>query len=459
MIDRRLFLRALAVTATTPSGLISASGNASQRGFGNLVRDPDGLLDLPQGFKYSIIARRGEEMDDGLLVPGLPDGMAAFDAGDGTVKLICNHELWASRQSLSAFGNNGERLANVDPGRLYDRGNGTTPGAGGTTTIHYNPATGERLGIHLSLAGTEINCCGGATPWRSWLSCEETFSSPGSGFERGQVIHREKHHGYVFEVPVDQDGLAEPVPLTAMGRFEHEAAAVEPVSGVVYMTEDRHRSLFYRFIPDVPGKLRDGGRLQALKVTGKAGYDTRNWDGPNLKPGEWLEVEWIDLEDPDGRNNDLRLRGRERGAAIFARGEGLCRSGRDFAFTATIGGPERLGQVFVYQPSPAEGTDGERSRPGRLGLIAESPSQSILRNADNLTLSPWGDLVVCEDTAGYCGMVCISPDGGQYRIAGNAWEKAELAGVCFAPDGSTLFVNVQQANVTLAITGPWSTQA
>jgi secreted PhoX family phosphatase len=459
MIDRRLFLKALALAAATPARVIGADGNSHQRGFGELVKDPDGLLDLPEGFRYSIIARFGEEMDDGLLRPGLPDGMAAFDAGDGTVKLVCNHELWASRQSLSAFGEDGERLAKVDASKLYDRGNGTTPGAGGTTTIHYDPATGERLGIHLSLAGTEINCAGGPTPWRSWLSCEETFSTPGTGFERGRVIHREKHHGYVFEVPVDQDGLADPVPLTAMGRFEHEAAAVEPRSGIVYMTEDRHRSLFYRFIPDVPGKLREGGRLQALKVTGRPRFDTRNWQGPNLKPGEWLEVEWVDLDEPDVETNDLRLRGHEKGAAMFARGEGLCRADGDFAFTATIGGPERLGQVFVYRPSPAEGSDGEHSEPGRLSLIAESPAQSILRNADNLTLSPWGDLVVCEDTAGYCGMVGISPDGGQYRIAGNAWQKAELAGVCFSPDGSTLFVNVQQANVTLAITGPWSTQA
>ncbi|MDH3441533.1 MAG: PhoX family protein, partial [Gammaproteobacteria bacterium] len=297
---------------------------------------------------------------------------------------------------------------------------------------------------------------GGATPWGSWLTCEETFANPGTGFERGQVVHREKRHGYVFEVPFDADGLVEPVPLTQMGRFEHEAAAVDPQTGIVYMTEDRHQSLFYRFIPNVPGKLQEGGRLQGLKVAGRPVFDTRNWDGPVLDAGTWLDVEWVDLEEPDGENNDLRLRGHEKGAAMFARGEGLCRSGQEFAFTATIGGPERLGQIFVYRPSPAEGSGREQSRPGRLALIAQSSANSILRNADNVTLSPWGDLVVCEDTAGYCGMVGIRSDGVQYRIAGNAWNKSELAGACFSPDGSTLFVNVQQANVTLAINGPWS---
>ena len=425
-------------------------------GFGALVKDPDGLLDLPKGFEYTIIARRGEEMDDGLLVPGSPDGMAAFDAGNGTVKIICNHELRASRQGASPFGADAGRLSLVDTDCIYDAGNDVSPLPGGTTTIHYDPAKRERLGMHLSLAGTEVNCAGGPTPWRSWLSCEETFTEPGTGFSRGRVVHREKKHGYIFEVPVDQEGLADPVPLTAMGRFEHEAAAVDPETGIVYMTEDRHRSLFYRFIPDVPGKLREGGRLQALMVSGKPAFDSRNWERPAMTPDTWLDVEWVDLDEPDVEVNDLRLRGIDKGAAMFARGEGLCHSNREFAFTATIGGPSRLGQVFVYRPSPVEGQDGESAEPGQLNLIAESTSNSILRNADNLTLSPWGDLVVCEDTAGPCGMVGLNADGEQYRIAGNAWNDAELAGVCFSPDGKTLFVNVQQAHVTLAITGPWA---
>lgn len=457
MINRRRFLQTLAVTAATPASVFA--GNEIDHGFGELVPDPQGLLDLPKGFSHKVIARFDEDMDDGLRIPGRPDGMAAFDAGDGTIKIVCNHELGASSQRLGPFGDALERLERIDRNRVYDFGNGTTPGNGGTSTIHYDPRSKERLSIHLSLAGTEINCAGGPTPWGSWLSCEETFSNPGTGFERGRVVHRDKRHGYIFEVPFDADGLVDPVPLTQMGRFEHEAAAVDPESGIVYMTEDRHQSLFYRFIPNVPGKLLEGGRLQALKIVDKPVFDTRNWDGPRLEAGTWLDVEWVDLENPDTDNNDLRLRGHEKGAAMFARGEGLCRSGRDFAFTATIGGPARLGQIFVYRPGPAEGTDDEESQPGKLALIAESLSDSMLRNADNITLSPWGDLIVCEDTAGYCGMVGLRPDGTQYRIAGNAWEEAELAGACFSPDGSTLFVNVQQANVTLAINGPWSTSS
>lgn len=457
MIDRRRFLQILAVAASSPATVMAREDGIG--GFGPLKPDPGELLDLPAGFSYTIISTAGEEMDDGLLVPGRHDGMAAFPAENGTVRLVCNHELRASWRQLGGFGADLGRMDSLDRARIYDAGKGVTPGIGGTTTIHYDPAARERRRIHLSLAGTEINCAGGAMPWGSWLSCEETFADPGMSFERGGVIHRERRHGYVFEVPVTAEGLADPVPLTAMGRFEHEAAAVDPTTGIVYMTEDRHRSLLYRFLPDVPGKLREGGRLQALAVRDKPGFDSRNWEGLLVRPGETLETGWIDLEDPDTDSNDLRLRGHERGAALFARGEGICRADGQFAFTCTIGGPERLGQIFIYTPSPAEGTTGESRQPGTLSLLCESTADAILRNADNLTMSPWGDLVVCEDTSGHCGLVGVRADGSQYPIADNAYTRAELTGICFSPDGSVMFVNVQQVGVTLAITGPWSSTA
>ena len=64
----------------------------------------------------------------------------------------------------------------------------------------------------------------------------------------------QRYHGYNFEVPSSPTvGLTTPIPLKAMGQFNHEAIAVDPKSGIVYQTEDRHDSLIYRFIPDVPG--------------------------------------------------------------------------------------------------------------------------------------------------------------------------------------------------------------
>jgi secreted PhoX family phosphatase len=222
------------------------------------------------------------------------------------------------------------------------------------------------------------------------------------------------------------------------------------------MTEDRHFSLFYRYIPDVPGKLSEGGRLQALAIADRPAQPLHNWSGDcAIGIGESLPTEWVDLEDVDPVENDLRLRGAAAGAATFARGEGLCAAGDAFAFTCTIGGRLRLGQVFLYRPSPLEGQAGETERPGQLTLIAEAGEDSLLRNADNLTMAPWGDLIVCEDTSNHCGLVGIRPDGTQYQLADNTHSNSELAGVCFSPDGKTLFVNIQYPGTTVAITGPW----
>ncbi len=454
MIDRRRFLKCLAAAAAGPRLVRVAHADAS--GIGPLRADPDKRLDLPDGFSYRIVSKSGDTMDDGLKVPPAHDGMAAFPGKDGRIVLVCNHEMAPAFPEYSAFGTDFEALPERVREHVYDHGGGKSPGAGGTTTTVYNPETGRTERQHLSLAGTEMNCAGGPTPWGSWLSCEECFESPGKSFSRGRLITRDEKHGYVFEVPASATGLAEPVPIKAMGRFEHEACAVHEPSGIVYMTEDRHFSLFYRYIPDIPGRLREGGRLQALAIAGRPAQQLHNWAGkPTIGVGESLATQWIDLDDVDPVENDLRLRGAAAGAATFARGEGLCNAGDAFAFTCTIGGRQRLGQVFLYQPSPVEGADGEKQQPGQLTLIAEAGEDSLLRNADNLTMAPWGDLIVCEDTSSRCGLVGIRPDGTQYHFADNAYSKSELAGVCFAPDGATLFVNIQYPGTTLAITGPW----
>jgi len=451
MINRRRFMQSLAVASAAPVNALAQSSSHA------LMPDPEGIIDLPKDWQYTVIAQKGEEMDDGLLVPGLQDGMAAFAGDDGQIILVCNHEIYAHQSINGAFGLKSERLGEPGTRPIYDYGSGLTPGLGGTTTIHYDPIAREKTHMHMSLLGTEVNCAGGPTPWGSWLSCEECFFDPGISFQRGNVIRREEKHGYVFEVPAASKEAVQPVPLTQMGRFEHEAAAVDPATGIVYLTEDRHRSLLYRYLPNVPGKLHEGGKLQALGIKNRDKFDTRNWNDPTEMPvGEWFETRWIDLPEADVDRNDLRLRGAEMGAATFARGEGICHAGGEIFVTATIGGPERLGQVFDYVPSAAEGKSDELDQPGKIRLFAQSTTDSVLRHADNITMSPWGDLVVCEDTAEHCGLVGIRPDGYQYPIADNAHSPSELAGVCFSPDGKVMFVNIQVNGITLAITGPWS---
>jgi secreted PhoX family phosphatase len=453
-MDRRRFLKTLAIAATAPA--VSVMARETDSRVGPLRSDPDRLLDLPGEYSYTLVSKAGDSMADGLRVPFAHDGMAAFPGEDGRIRLVCNHELPPAYRKHSAFADaNASQLATLNE-KIYDWGNGKTPGCGGTTTTIYNPETRTTERQFLSLAGTELNCAGGPTPWGSWLSCEECFESPGRDLSAGRPVQREKRHGYVFEVPAGSDELVEPVPINAMGRFEHEAAAVHERSGIVYMTEDRHHSLFYRYIPDAPGRLREGGRLQALAIGDQPSVMTHNWSRKAaIRTGESLPTRWIDLGDVDSEKNDLRSRGAALGAATFARGEGLCTDGESFAFTCTIGGPSRLGQVFAYEPSPFEGQDAERGSPGRLTLIAEASNDSILRNADNITFSPWGDLIVCEDTASHCGLVGIRPDGSQYQLADNAYSDSELAGACFSPDGNILFVNVQYPGTTIAITGPF----
>ncbi len=436
----------LAAAAAAPS--VPAFANTAL--LGNLVPDPDGLLDLPEGFSYRVVSRAGDPMDDGLKVPVAHDGMAAFAGEDGRIILVCNHELEPPYWEHGAFGAL-KSIPDAMRDKVYDLGHGRTPGAGGTTTTTYNPTTGETETQFLSLAGTELNCAGGPTPWRTWLTCEECHIAPG----RHGNVYYEKPHGYVFEVPADATELIDPVPLKAMGRFEHEAAAVHEASGAVYMTEDKRGGLFYRFIPNVPGQLAEGGRLQALAI-GDRSVRTFNWNRKRvIHVGDALPAHWIDLDDVDSDADVLRGVGAGLGAATFMRGEGLAIAGDDVYFTATYGGPDLLGQVFHYRASEYEATDQESDAPATLQLVAESGRGSLLQNPDNLCVAPWGDLIVCEDASSHAGIVGCRADGTQYAIADNAYSRSELAGACFSPDGSILFVNIQYPGTTVAITGPW----
>ncbi len=454
MLNRRRFIQSIVAAAAAPA--VPAACRAAADGPGGLRADPDRLLDLPDGYSYRVISRAGEAMSDGHRVPGAHDGMATFAGDDGRIILVRNHENQPNWDNRSPFDQPFDQLPAGVRSKLYDRGGDRTPGLGGTTTTVYNPATGEVEKQYLSLAGTELNCAGGPTPWGSWLSCEECFEDPGTRLQWTGLVTRKRRHGYVFEVPADADGLVEPQPITAMGRFEHEACAVHEATGIVYMTEDRHHSLFYRYIPHTPGRLLEGGRLQALALDNPTSVMTHNWSSsPQTPMNTPLPARWIDLDNVDPDENDLRLRGAAAGAATFARGEGLCVAGDRFAFTCTIGGAARLGQVFTYRPSPFEGTAAEAKQPGELTLIAEADRGSLLQHCDNLTMAPWGDLIVCEDTASHCGLVGITPDGSHYPLADNAYSTSELAGVCFSPDGKILFVNIQYPGMTLAITGPW----
>lgn len=420
---------------------------ASQKikpGFGPLIKDPKGILDLPKGFSYKIISRHRDLMNDGLFVPALPDGMAAFPGENGRTILIRNHEVNSDSENLSgAFGKNSELLKKINKSKLYD-----SAALGGTTTIVFNTKTQKVEKQFMSLAGTLRNCAGGPTPWNSWISCEETVEKV-----EGRLS---KNHGYCFEVDASSEiKLAEPIPLTAMGRFMHEAVAVEPKSGIVYLTEDRDDGLMYRFIPNKKGKLKEGGKLQVLKVKDHKSLDTRNWKSKVVKNGEKLQISWIDIDGVKSPNDDLRYRGFKNGAARFARGEGMWFGNNSVYFVCTSGGKAKKGQIWKYIPSKFEGTKDELDQPGILELFMEPDNSNILDNADNITVSPWGDLVVCEDGPAENYILGITPEGEIYKFGRNAFSTSELAGATFSPDGGTFFFNMQLAGFTFAVTGPW----
>lgn len=421
-----------------------------------------GPLALPPGFEQVVLSVTGAAMDDGLVVPGKHDGMGAFDGGGGKVLLVRNHEINpAMGVAIGAFGPKLERLGSIDAGRLYDAGAKGVPCLGGTTTLLYDPSRRRIERQHLSLCGTAVNCAGGRTPWGSWVSCEECVYLPD-----GKVFAKE--HGYCFEVHADAEGgLVEPVPLKALGRFTHEAVAFDPKRPVMYLTEDLGDSAFYRFLPRTPGKLADGGRLQALVAIDRPGFDSRNWPpidakglptGPPVvtaRMGDRFPCRWIDLDEVEAPRNDLRTRAYAKGAMRLARCEGIWHGGDAVYITATTGGTGALGQVWRYVPSPDEGTDAEAAHPASIELFLESHDAAQLKNCDNLCAAPWGELFVCEDGTGRDGIVRIKPTGEVHRFALNVTNDSELAGVCFSPDGTTLFVNIQDPGMTVAITGPW----
>ena len=421
-------------------------------GYGPLEIDPYRIFDLPRGFSYQVLSQAGETMDDGLAVPHNFDGMGCLPLGGDRVALVRNHELTVTDYNHGPMGLGRHLSARLDRDKVYDVDDDGFPLPGGTTTLIYDLKSRKVLREHLSLAGTVFNCAGGVTPWGSWLSCEETTLQ--AGFNVG------KDHGYVFEVPARARGLVDPVPLKAMGRFKHEAACIDPRTGIAYMTEDLADSLFYRFIPNTPGELAKGGRLQALGFADTpSGCDSRNWDGATgMTPGSWRDSRWIDLDNVENPDDDLRLRGAAKGATLFARGEGVFWGKDELYFACTSGGANGSGQIMRYVPGAREGQPDEAG--GKTHLFVESTNTRVLDMGDNIAVSPWGHLIVCEDRYSDTErnhLKGVTPDGKVYTLGRNVFrDNAELAGACFSPDGTTLFVNIQLPGITLAITGPWA---
>ncbi|MFE7412472.1 alkaline phosphatase PhoX [Streptomyces laurentii] len=436
---------AAAAGGGTPGGGPSGAGplGGNHAGYGPLVTDPAGLLDLPAGFSYKVLSRQGDQLRSGEgLVPSNHDGMGAFAGRRGRVHLVRNHE------------NRATGLIGVPTvaGLTYD------PGAKGGCTVLELDGRDNVLGERVGIAGTAVNCAGGPTPWRTWLTCEETEDRAGtSGYT--------KDHGFIFEVDGADPHRSGAVPLTAMGRFQHEAIAIDPRNGIVYETEDafdKPFGLFYRFLPNKPlggtGSLRAGGALEAMRVPGVPDLSVVQ------EPGTRFEgIQWVPVPDPMAaqtpiRNQDFGLKGITHAQKL----EGCYWGGQAVYFVSSFARAKdgsaatHYGQVWKYEPGPRRltlvvvfGPDTNVQLPG------ESP--------DNICLAPTGGLMVCEDGEGAQHVFGVSRKGEVYAVARGAQnigtpeapEWGEFAGVTFSPDGATMYVNCYTPGTTFAVTGPW----
>ncbi|MEL6333114.1 MAG: alkaline phosphatase PhoX [Cyanobacteria bacterium J06626_26] len=389
------------------------------------------ILEVPADFEYCAFHVSGMKMSDGKPCPSDHDGMACFAGPRGTHILVQNHELSPGEDDGSGFvGGTGLQGA-------YDRfdgDGGPGVGAGGTSTILIT-ANGQVLRDYVSLSGTIRNCAGGPTPWGSWISCEENTSVPA---DHPAITQK---HGFNFEVPA-RSGLVTPVPLTEMGRFNHEAVAVDPATGYVYETEDRGDSCIYRYKPNKPGDLEKGGELEVLTFEDGV-QDTRT--GVLAQLNQPRKVKWVSLNgngvnvNPD--EDTLRFDAQELGGAIFARGEGAWAGNGKIYWVSTSGGDAGQGQVWCYDDVTETAT-----------LFVESTDEAELDNPDNITVAPDGSLYLFEDGRGDIFVVGVTPDGGLFKFAKNitpGFEGSEFAGGCFSADGTKMFFNIQTPGITI----------
>ena len=397
------------------------------------------LLSLPRGFRYRSYGWTGDPLPSGIPTPADHDGMAVISQ-QGSILTICrNHEV----------GGDGTPFCTKLP--AYD-----SQAGGGCVLLDFDLEREEFSNSRAALVGTVKNCAGGPTPWGTWLSCEETVLGPGDS-DDGEVLSLQENHGYIFEV--DPKSGSDAKPIREMGRFVHEAVCIDPRTGIVYETEDRKTAGLYRYLPKVPGRLAEGGKLQALQVVG---VDNLRRDQKAFRKHDcrWVDIEDVELAHSPGTNNELGVffQGKRQGASTFGRLEGCWYSHGIVHLVSTNGGEADLGQVFFYDPKNET-----------IELVYESPSIDVLDSPDNMTVHPSGCLILCEDgDRDVMRIHGLTRRGELFRIAANNvvlngerngirgdFRTEEWSGSSFSPDGKWLFVNIQTPGITFAITGPW----
>ncbi|MFF7386733.1 alkaline phosphatase PhoX [Streptomyces griseoluteus] len=474
-LTRRDFARTTAVTgagvvlagsvgalATAPQALAAADLDGARDahghpgiGYGPLVPDPDGILALPAGFTYRVVTYSGRtRLESGEPTPSNHDGTAAFAGPRGAVLLVNNHELKGPRA-------NWQHPVPLAEDLVYD-----PAASGGCTVVEVRR---DHVAEWVGIAGTSTNCAGGSTPWGTWLTCEETEDRAG---QNGMT----KDHGYVFEVdPADRRANRAPKPLKALGRYAHEAVVVDPKRGHLFLTEDASgpNGLFYRWTPPAGfhhgrGRLRtladDAGVLQAFRCFDSGGRFVDDLSRAT-RTGTVYGVDWADVPDRDARTVPVRRQFTDAQVTRARKLEGMWWGDGGVYVVSSYAREESPvrhdGQVWFYDPRRRTLT-----LKVLLGVNPDPAADGAFDGPDNITVSPYGGLVIAEDGEGVQHLFGATDGGRTYPIARNelnlgtesAPEYSEFTGVTFSPDGHTLFANIQEPGIMLAITGPWKRQ-
>ncbi|ATL26837.1 alkaline phosphatase PhoX [Streptomyces formicae] len=449
---------ALAATDVHETAEEDAQGHGHHHdpGYGPLLPDPEGLLALPAKFSYRVITHSGKtKLESGEFTPSNHDGTAAFRGPRGSTLLVNNHELSGPRSKW-------KNPVPLTEGLVYD------PAASGGCTVVEVGRDGH-VAEWVGIAGTATNCAGGSTPWGTWLTCEETEDKAG---HNGMT----KDHGYVFEVdPVDARANRAPKPIKALGRYAHEAVVVDPKRGHLYLTEDASgpNGLFYRWTPPHGfehgrGRLRtladDAGVLKAPKCYDSGGRFVDDLSRAT-KIGTVYGVDWVEVPDRDARTAPVRQQFDDGDITRARKLEGMWWGDGGAYIVSSFARAESPvqhdGQVWFYHP-------GRRTLTLKvlLGVNPDPGEDGAFDGPDNITVSPYGGLVIAEDGDGVQHLFGATESGRTYPIARNELnagtpekpEYSEFTGVTFSPDGRTLYANIQTPGIMLAITGPWKRQ-